>query len=405
MKIPKLHLALAGLLTAAGATVATAQFDDVYYDPSDVQEVSTRSYDDYDYDDGEAYADNGDYDSEFVGGNNAPARYADADYSDVPRYGESEFDNQPITADDYTGYEYSSRIRRFNRPYQGFGYYDPVYVDQLYYDGFGRPIGTTALIYNSPYAFNSAVRFNRFNRFGAFNDPFAYNRFNRFGGGFYDPFNPWNDPFYGGASAFGWGAPVGFGAGFNRFGGAGFGGAAFGGGYYCPPTWGNTGVAYNTPNAVTTRRSSVSERGNRSIGTRGSARPSTTNRASAPSRRATVPTKRTQSRTAPTTRTNRAPATRSNGRVAPSRSNSRTAPQERSSRSSRPTYSAPRSRSTAPRSSTRSSRPSYSAPRSSSSRSSSRPSYSAPRSSSSRSSSPRSSSSSSRGTTRSRSPR
>ena len=411
MKTPRLHLALAGLLTLAGATAASAQFDDVYYDPSDVQETASRTYSSYD-DADEAYADNGNYDSEFVGDNRVGT--AATSYEDVPRYGESDFDNQPITVDDYSGYEYSSRIRRFNRPYQGFGYYDPVYVDQLYYDGFGRPIGQTALIYNNPYAFNSAVRFNRFNRFNTFGNPYGFNRFGR-RSAFYDPFSPFNDPFYGGASAFGWGAPnafgygAGWGGGFNRFGGAGFGAGGFGGAYYCPPTWGNTGVAYNTPNAVTTRRSTVSDRGTRTVGSRSTVRPTSNSRATVPTSRSSTGKDRARTTTAPTSRSTRSstPASRNNGRVAPSRSNSRsTSPSRSNSRSSRPTAprerTAPSSRSSrpsysAPRSSTRSSRPSYSAPRSSSpSRSSSPRSYSSPRSSSSspRSSSPRSSSSS-----------
>ena len=385
MKIPRLHAALAGLLTLAGATAAQAQFDDVYFDPSDAQEVSSRNYG-YSDDVDEAYADNGDYDSEFVGGNQPAQRY-----DDVARYGESDFDNRPITSDDYTGYEYSSRIRRFNRPYQGFGYYDPVYVDQYYYGA--RPGFQTALIYNSPYSYNAA----RFNRFGAFNNPYAFDRFGR-RSAFYDPFSPFNDPFYGGASAFGWGSPYGvnaFGGGFNRFGGGGFGG-----GYYCPPTWGNTGVAYNTPNAVQTRQSSLADRSGRTVGSRGgSARPTVSNRATVPTRR-TRPDQSLRTSDPSTTRSSR-PASRTNGRVAPSRSNSRsTSPSRSSSRSapqertSRPSYSrpAPSTRSTSRSRSATPSR-SYSTPRSSSSSSRS---YSSPRSSSSSrsSSSPRSSSSS-----------
>lgn len=351
---------------------AIAQYDDVYYDPGKFRRTTSTTTTTTTY------------------SNDA---YAERDYtadSDFEPYDASNYDGEAFGYDDYSGYEYSSRIRRFRQPYAGFGYYDPVYVDQVYYGGF-RPFGSTVLIYNSPYSYNNA-RFNRFNRFNRWNDPFyggyaGYNRFNRWNDPFFDPY--WN------ASPFGFNS--GFGAGYN----AGFYNGAVAGGYYCPPSWGN-GAVYNTPNAVNT---SSTRAGSRISGTRGTTGSPTTSgsrryrdidtRSGAGSSRNRTSTTRGTS-TQPsrsrgtTTRPSRAAQRPSRGSsTSPSRQ--RTSPQRSSSRSS----ASPRSSS--PRRSSSTYRPS----RSSSSRSSASPSRSSSsRSSSSRGGSSRSSSSGSRAPSR-----
>lgn len=85
-----------------------AQFDDVYYDPDEYVPIVTYSLDEP-----------------------APANGSEGDvtYYDDDSYGY--YDEY----DDYD-YYYSSRIRRFYRPYAGFGFYDPVYVGYNYYDPF-----------------------------------------------------------------------------------------------------------------------------------------------------------------------------------------------------------------------------------------------------------------------------
>ena len=377
MKTPTTRLSLAAALALACSAPAIAQYDDVYFDPSRVEATSSRSYAAV-----ETPAADDTYDSEFYG-------------EDIPAYDADRPGNERFGVDDYSGFEYSSRIRRFNRPYAGFGYYDPVYVDQAYY-GYANPYRTT-LIYSSPYGVN-AYRAARLNRYRQFNDPF-YSPYN-------DPFyNPWNDPFVGRGNAFGWGGNP-YGAGFNSGFGGGFG---VGNAYYCPPSWG-TGAVYNVPGAVNTRPpapATVGDRGNRGTGTRGSARPTSPNRGtpSATSRTARPSTPATNSRGTTTREPSSTIDSRSGSR--PSTTNSRGSDSEaRPSRPAtpsrstsprqddRPSYRTP-SRSTSPR---ENSRPSYSAP----SRSSSRPSYSAPSRSSSPAASPRSSGGSSRSSSSSR---
>ena len=203
-------IALFALLTWGG--LLQAQYDDIYYDPDT---------------DGEYY----DYSSS--SNTNSGDTYAYAD--DNGRYDDESYDH---FEDDYD-YYYTSRIRRFHRPYQGFGYFDPVYVDRYYYDPFFNPF-TTVLIYDNFYSFNRWNRWNRWNR---------YNYWNRY--------DPWYQPGFGWNS---WGPRNSVFISYNNFGfgnnfyGGGFygngfnGGGIFGGGYsnyYCPPSWGS-GFTYNT---------------------------------------------------------------------------------------------------------------------------------------------------------------
>lgn len=88
----------------AAIPAVQAQFDDVYYDP-DLSNVNIG----YTYSEQESK--NPDQDIIY---------YDDDSYAYY---------------DDYDFY-YSSRIRRFHRPYGGFGFYDPIYVGYNYYDPF-----------------------------------------------------------------------------------------------------------------------------------------------------------------------------------------------------------------------------------------------------------------------------
>ncbi len=196
------------------STGLRAQYDDMYYDPDDFQSVETsRDY----------YSDN-----------------------EQDQYAERDTRRNSDYNDDYHDYYYSSRIRRFNRPYAGFGYYDPVYVDMAYYDPFFRPAATTVLIYNS---FGSPFA-TRFTPFGAAYGYGGFNSWNRgYGGGF-----GYNNAFYGNRWDRGFGNPYGFG-GYGSpfgFGANGYGGFGGGAAYYCPPAWGN-GNSYAVPNSVNNR--------------------------------------------------------------------------------------------------------------------------------------------------------
>ncbi|MEY3051483.1 MAG: hypothetical protein RLY31_1268 [Bacteroidota bacterium] len=206
-KLPVLILAI--LLVGGSITPAAAQYDDLYYNP----DTDSESF--YSAPSGDNYQDVG---------------YQDNGY---------DLDDEGYEAYDDYNYHYTSRIRRFHRPYYGFSYFDPIYVDMAYYDPFWSPALTTMLIYDDYWSFRSWNRWNRFNRFN------YWNSWNNSGYGFGPSFgspwrNRWNDPWYGGGfgntyvvNNFGYG---GFGSGFNN--NAGYGS------YYCPPSWGN-GLSYN----------------------------------------------------------------------------------------------------------------------------------------------------------------
>ena len=85
-----------------------AQFDDIYYDPNKIREKERIRYEE----------------PVKVEEETTPAEFSRDDYDDD--FGEWEDQD----------YYYSSRIKRFHRPYRGFDYYDPIYVSYYVYDPF-----------------------------------------------------------------------------------------------------------------------------------------------------------------------------------------------------------------------------------------------------------------------------
>ena len=159
---------------------AMAQFDDVYYDPDD--------YDSY---------------------NSSTTTYYEDDTYDE-NYNDSYYDDESYSYYDDYDYYYTSRIRRFHRPYTGFGFYSPAYVDLYYYDPFAFNYnywypGTSIYISFG----NSWGRWNRWNNWGYYSPfyrPYAYNSWYRpfYGNGWYDygyyggNFYTYNNYYYGG---------------------------------------------------------------------------------------------------------------------------------------------------------------------------------------------------------------
>ncbi len=141
---------------------------------------------------------------------------------------DNNYDEEEYAYEEDYDYYYSSRIRRFQRPYYGFNFYDPVYVDMSYYDPFFSPFATS-LIYDNAFSFNAGYgsRWNRWNNYG------SYSPFNSYGYGGYNSFA--YDPWYRG----------------NGYGSSYYGYNSYGAGYYCPPTWGNN-YGYNTPRDIAT---------------------------------------------------------------------------------------------------------------------------------------------------------
>ncbi len=163
MKNNKLPFALVAALVLGLANISLAQYDDLYYDPD---KDAGYYYSSSNNSSNDSYASNDRNDSD----------YDDEVYEDYEDY------------DDYD-YYYTSRIRRFHRPYYGFSYFDPVYVDLAYYDPFWSP-GATVLIYDSynPWRYN---RWNRFN-YGFGWSSWGGTSFYFSNGGYYG--NPWGSP-------------------------------------------------------------------------------------------------------------------------------------------------------------------------------------------------------------------
>ncbi len=138
-----------------------AQFDNLYYNPETDEAVTTYASNSYDYDE---------------------VAYEDS------------FDDRAFE-DDYD-YQYTSRVRRFRRfNNAGFGYYDPCFVDRVYYDPFFMTPATSIYVsFGNPWGFGRFNRWNRWNSWNSWNNPWAFNN------GWGNPYDGWNN---------GWGNPYG----------------------------------------------------------------------------------------------------------------------------------------------------------------------------------------------------
>lgn len=215
-------IVLYAFLSLFAATLSSAQVtDDVYFDPSKDRPQTQRqvaSRDKYDVAEQDGYRD-------------AQSGYGHED--DYDYY------------NDYD-YYYTSRIRRFHRPYYGFNFFDPIYVDTWHYDPFLAP-GVTVLIYDDFYSNRAFSRWNRWNAWGpglnvgislGRNNWNRWNSWDPWGWNSWNGLNSWNN--------WGWNSWNSF----NRFGGWnswGFGNPYWfsGSAFAFPPTWGN-GFVYNT---------------------------------------------------------------------------------------------------------------------------------------------------------------
>lgn len=205
MKNYKLIVLIAALVVTG--SLSAQQYDDLYYNP----DKDKSFFKDYNADKQET--------SKTYTARNDEKAYRDTDEDDA-------------YYDDYD-YYYSSRVRRFHRPFYGFNFFDPVYVDMSYYDPFLSP-GATVLIYDDVFAFNNWYGGNRWNRW---NNGFGGNNWNNGFG-----WNSWGNNPWGWNAGLGWNRWNNFGLGFNGFNNFGYG---FNNGFYCPPTWGS-GYVYNT---------------------------------------------------------------------------------------------------------------------------------------------------------------
>jgi len=165
------------LVSCSSSLKTTAEYDDVYYQPSDQPVVAeatpvavqrstapAEKMDDY-----EKYIasledkpfKSSEYTDESLQYTGDTVYYAeDPQYIDTTNYEEQPvyITNNYYNTDDYY---YASRIRRFYDPFYSFGYYDPWYCDPYWYSpgwsfsyGFGYPYWHYGFSYGYPYWYN-----------------------------------------------------------------------------------------------------------------------------------------------------------------------------------------------------------------------------------------------------------
>ena len=132
----KIYRLISIILLAAMAFPALAQYDDIYYNPDKDRPAYSK------------------YKTTDDGFRQSPPPTDPINYDD-------EFDNEEYAYFDDYDYYYTSRVRRFHRPYGRFDFFDPVYIDMPYYDWRFVSPGATVLIYDDPWIFRYANRWNR----------------------------------------------------------------------------------------------------------------------------------------------------------------------------------------------------------------------------------------------------
>lgn len=136
------NLALAAFLAFVSQGIQ-AQFDDIYYDPSQFEKPEIREKDI----DKKYYRVEDIEDNTYEADENSYAYHYDDDYS--------EWEEQD--------YYYSSRIKRFHRPYAYFDYYGGCYVNNYFYDPYDfDPFFYDRDIYVSAYGYHDYYHWRRF---------------------------------------------------------------------------------------------------------------------------------------------------------------------------------------------------------------------------------------------------
>ncbi len=200
-----------------------AQYDDVYFDP----DKNEREI--YEKRQGKAQPLT---DNEYNSTNDSSSTYSSENYKSNQTESVDKKDDEDSQAntlddemygdDDYE-YYYSSRIKRFHRPYYTRDFYDPFYTDLYYYDYYFDPFYVRDIYaYSDPYW--DYYRYRRWNR--NFNQRWNYwNSWNWYFGYYpYGPawsynfyYNPWYfnyySPWYNDWYGYGWGGQCGW---YNR---------------------------------------------------------------------------------------------------------------------------------------------------------------------------------------------
>ncbi len=143
----KLKLFLATLLITNFSLVINAQFDDLYYDPNkDAIKVSAS-------------------DSESDNNVSVSPGFDDESYSYYDEINDNDYYNS-----DYNDYQYSTRIRRFNRPSTSIAYYSPIWgfgwrdpYYNPYFDNYNYGNNAVVVVIGNSWGWNRWNRWNSWN--------------------------------------------------------------------------------------------------------------------------------------------------------------------------------------------------------------------------------------------------
>lgn len=144
------------------------------------------------------------------------------------------FKEREFKYDDYYDYEYATRVKRFDNPISGLGYYDNYYTNSYWYNQ--NPYNYGVSVYNgyawwgnsyNNYNYNPAINFYANNGWGC-NSNYGYNGYNPYMFGYnYGYNNGYNNGYFGML----YGNYIGFGYGYNPYGYNSFGYNGWNNGY------------------------------------------------------------------------------------------------------------------------------------------------------------------------------
>lgn len=153
--------------------------DDVYYSPGSVPASQPATYPQTPAaQPGDYTQSNSNYDQGTSSGYDQQPDYSSTTQSQDQQGNTYITNNYNYNEDDYYDYEYSSRIRRFYTPVYGYGYYNPYYTNQYWYDY--NPVSWGVSIY---------LGYDWWAPSFYYNDPFCY-------GGISIGYSPWYSPWH-----------------------------------------------------------------------------------------------------------------------------------------------------------------------------------------------------------------
>lgn len=188
MKALKYTSGLIGVLVSVFSVTGFAQFDDVYFDPSDdmyqrtsSEQVASGESDSYNYTRDRGYADEDSYaydDEEYDYYHESNNNYYFDDYAYARRINRFHRNNffyggfvDPFL---YDMYAYNSFYSPFYSPFRSRAYMGSYYYDRHFFNPYFRPGFSFSLGFGSPWAYRSPWSMGGLYGYGAYGSPFSY---------------------------------------------------------------------------------------------------------------------------------------------------------------------------------------------------------------------------------------